>query len=338
LGNYYLAKNEMKTILVITDNTQDQINGVATTFKNLERLASSDNFNIVYLNPHSFYSISAPRYPEVKLSFPKGIGEKIRAANPSYIHIATEGPIGLAAKLWLDKRNWKYNTSYHTKFPEFVKKIYGVPECFTYAYLRWFHKHSGVVLTTTQTMVNELKQHGFDGNILPWTRGVDRDIFHPRDKTTSRILLNVGRVSKEKGLDDFCKINYNNARKIVVGDGPYRKELEEKYPDVEFVGVKRGVELAEYYCNSDVFVFPSREDTFGIVMIEAMACGVPVAAYPVTGPRDVIEQNETGFMSESLSVAIQHCLNLDRSNVYEKSKKWTWENCWYIFKTNLVEV
>lgn len=328
----------MKTILIITDNTQDQINGVATTFKNLERLASSDNFNIVYLNPDSFYSVSAPRYPEVKLSFPKGIGKKIRAINPSYIHIATEGPIGLAAKIWLDRNKLKYNTSYHTKFPEFIKKIYGVPERFTYAYLRWFHKHSGVVLTTTQTMVDELKEHKFTGNIIPWTRGVDRNIFYPREKTTDLTLLNVGRVSKEKGLDDFCALQYPNSKKIVVGDGPYRKELEEKYKDVEFVGVKRGNELAEYYANSDVFVFPSKEDTFGIVMIEAMACGVPVAAYNVTGPKDVIDQYETGFMDDSLSIAIDHCLDLDRNDVYEKSKKWTWENCWLIFRDNLVNV
>jgi len=328
----------MKTILVITDNTKDQVNGVATTFRNLERVAHSDGYNIVYLNPDFFYSISAPRYPEIKLSFPQGIGNRIRAANPSHIHIATEGPIGLAAKLWLDKHKWKYNTSYHTKFPEFMKKIYSIPECLTYAYLRWFHKHSGVVLTTTQTMVDELKVHNFTETILPWTRGVDRDIFYPREKTAELTLLSVGRVSKEKGLDDFCALQYANAKKIVVGDGPYRKELEERYTDVEFVGVKQGEELAEYYANSDVFVFSSKEDTFGIVMIEAMACGTPVAAYNVTGPKDVIEQNETGFMDDSLSVAIERCLELDRTAVYEKSKKWTWENCWLIFKNNLVTI
>lgn len=328
----------MKTILIITDNTQDQINGVATTFKNLEQLALQDNYKIVYISPSDFYSISAPKYPEVKLSFPKGIGKKIREHNPSYIHIATEGPIGFAAKIWLDWNKLKYNTSYHTKFPEFIKKIYGIPERFTYAYLRWFHKHSGVVLTTTQTMVDELKEHGFTGNIISWTRGVDRNIFYPREKTTDLTLLNVGRVSKEKGLDDFCSLQYPNSKKIIVGDGPYRKELEAKYPDVEFVGVKRGNELAEYYASSDVFVFPSREDTFGIVMIESMACGVPVAAYNVTGPKDVIDQYETGFMDDSLSVAIDHCLDLDRNDVYEKSKKWTWENCWLIFRDNLVTV
>jgi len=328
----------MKTILVITDIIDGQVNGVATTFENLKMLAGKDNFKIEFINPHCFYNFSAPRYPEVKLSIPLGIGKKIKDINPDYVHIATEGPIGLAAKLWLDKHKWKYNTSYHTKFPEFIERIYHVPEKYTYSYLRWFHKHSGVVLTTTQTMVEELKENGFTGNIRPWTRGVDTKIFYPRTKTSGLTLINVGRVSKEKGLDDFCSLAYPNAKKIVVGDGPYRKELESKYPNVEFVGVKRGNELAEYYANSDVFVFPSREDTFGIVMIESMACGVPVAAYNVTGPKDVIDQNETGFMDNSLSVAIDHCLELNRTNVYEKSKKWSWENCWEIFKNNLVPI
>lgn len=328
----------MKTILVITDNSANQVNGVVTTFKNLERLATDDDYNVIYLSPDSFFSVSAPSYPEVRLSLPINIGKKIVTSKPDHVHIATEGPIGLAAKRWLDRHGWNYNTSYHTKFPEFLKKIYGIPEKLSYAYLRWFHKHSGVVLTTTTTMVDELKDHGFVGSILPWTRGVDRDIFHPRSKKTDMILLNVGRVSKEKGLDDFCKIDHPNAKKIVVGDGPYKHELQASYPDVEFVGIKQGTELAEYYANSDVFVFPSKEDTFGIVMIEAMACGVPVAAYPVTGPIDVIDQQETGYMHEDLSIAVTNCLALDRHQVSEKSKKWSWENCWLIFRDNLVTI
>lgn len=328
----------MKTILVITDNSANQVNGVVTTFKNLERLATDDDYNVIYLSPDSFFSVSAPSYPEVRLSLPINIGKKIVTSKPDHVHIATEGPIGLAAKRWLDKHGWNYNTSYHTKFPEFLKKIYGIPEKLSYAYLRWFHKHSGVVLTTTTTMVDELKDHGFDGRILPWTRGVDRDIFHPRAKKTDMILLNVGRVSKEKGLDDFCKIDHPNAKKIVVGDGPYKHELQARYPDVEFVGIKQGTELSEYYANSDVFVFPSKEDTFGIVMIEAMACGVPVAAYPVTGPIDVIDQQETGYMHEDLSIAVTKCLALDRHQVSEQSKKWSWENCWLIFRDNLVTI
>jgi glycosyltransferase involved in cell wall biosynthesis len=329
----------MKTILIITDNTQEQVNGVVTTFNNIEKHAISDGFNIAYIDPYIFPHAPAPGYPDVMLSYPKNIGDRIMEIQPQFIHIATEGPIGLAAKLWLDKKRWKYNTSYHTKFPEFLNKLYRIPIWISYAYLRWFHKHSGIVLTTTNTMVNELKKNKFKGKILSWTRGVDRSIFYPRQKNDKDIvLLNVGRVSKEKGLEDFCSIEYPNVKKVVVGDGPYRQELEKRYTDVNFVGTKKGNELAEYFARADVFVFPSREDTFGIVMIEAMASGTPVAAYKVTGPKDVIDDGVTGYMNSNLTTAIHNCLSLNRREVFENSKKWSWENCWNIFKQNLIPI
>ena len=329
-----------KTILVITDNLRDQINGVVTTFKNIEVLARSDGFNVVYIDPGQFPHCSCPGYPEVKLSWPWAIGKKIQAAKADHIHIATEGPLGFAARIYCDLHRLKYNTSYHTKFPEFLNKMYKIPECITYAYMRWFHKHSGRVLTTTQTMVDELKSHGFDGDIRPWTRGVNRSIFTSklRGKTASKpILLSVGRVSKEKGLDDFCKLEYD-AVKVVVGDGPYRAELQEKYPDVCFAGAKFGEELALYYANADVFVFTSRTDTFGIVIIEALACGTPVAAYPVPGPIDILENGVTGYISTNLKNNIDNCLKLDRKLVEQASHKWSWANCWTIFRRNLIKV
>jgi len=325
----------MKTILIVTDNLRTQINGVVTTFRNIERLAALDGYNVVYIDPSDFTHASAPGYPDVKLSFPIHIGSKIKAATPDHIHIATEGPIGLAARVWLDFKGWKYNTSYHTKFPEFLKKIYHVPEFITYAYLRWFHKHSGRVLTTTQTMVNELKDHGFRGDIISWTRGVDRSVFKPNRKIGDYILC-VSRVSKEKNLDAFCQLDY--PFKVLVGDGPYLDELKKKYPSVHFTGKQVGEDLATWYKNSKVFVFPSRSDTFGIVIIEAMACGTPVAAYPVTGPKDIIEQGVTGFMSDDLSTAVDYCLTLDRNAVVRNSKQWTWEHCWEIFKSNLIPI
>jgi glycosyltransferase involved in cell wall biosynthesis len=330
-----------KRILIVTDNTPDQINGVVTTFSNIELLAKHDGHDIAYIDPSDFASIPAPGYPEVRLSWPRKIGRLIESQHPDYIHIATEGPIGLAARLWLDRRGWRYNTSYHTKFPEFIKKIYGVPEWMTYAYVRWFHKHSGRVLTTTETMVNDLRAHGFRGDIRAWTRGVDRRVFGPGLRNRSggdKILLNVGRVSKEKGLDDFCKLAIPGTRKIVVGDGPYRAELEQRYPDVEFVGAKTGRALAEYYANADVFVFPSKADTFGVVIIESLAVGTPVAAYPVAGPRDILEEGITGYMSPCLSDAVEICLDYPRDRVVDASQRWTWEACWQIFRDNLVEV
>ena len=329
-----------KKILVITDNLRAQVNGVVTTFKNIESYAVHDGFDIVYLDPGQFSHCDAPGYPEVKLSWPWAIGKKIQAAKADHIHIATEGPLGFAARIYCDLHRLKYNTSYHTKFPEFLNKMYKIPECITYAYMRWFHKHSGRVLTTTQTMVDELKSHGFDGDIRPWTRGVNRSIFTSklRGKTASKpILLSVGRVSKEKGLDDFCKLEYD-AVKVVVGDGPYRAELQEKYPDVCFAGAKFGEELALYYANADVFVFTSRTDTFGIVIIEALACGTPVAAYPVPGPIDILENGVTGYMSTNLKNNIDNCLKLDRKLVEQASHKWSWANCWTIFRRNLIKV
>lgn len=329
-----------KKILVVTDNLKDQINGVVTTFKNIESYARDDGCDIVYLDPRQFSHIDCPGYPEVKLSWPSKIDSKIQAIDPDYIHIATEGPIGLAVKLYCDKNNIPYNTSYHTKFPEFLKQMYHIPEWLTYSYVRWFHKRSQRVLTTTETMVNDLRQHGFENNIVAWTRGVDRTIFYPslrtKIKTKEPVLLSVGRVSKEKGLDDFCQLPYAN--KIVVGDGPYRADLERKYPDVKFVGVKRGQELAEYYANADVFVFSSQTDTFGIVIIESLACGTPVAAYPVPGPKDILIQGITGSMNTNLTDSVEQCLLLKRSTVAKVGASWSWAKCWSIFKEHLVSV
>ena len=189
-------------------------------------------------------------------------------------------------------------------------------------------------------MVNELVDHGFDGTVIPWTRGVDRDIFYPMDITTEKhpVLVCVSRVSKEKNLEDFFELDFPGSHKIMVGDGPMLKEYKKKYPDVEFVGFKTGSALADYYRMADVFVFPSRWETFGIVMIEAMACGTPVAAYPAPGPMDVIREGSTGFMEKDLSTAVYRCLGLDRDKVLEYSMEWSWEHCWKIFKDNLVPV
>ena len=329
-----------KTILIVTDNLPEQINGVVTTYKNLEAQAVADGYNIVYLDPSRFPHINAPRYPEVKLSWVRKIGRKIKEIQPDHIHIATEGPVGLACRVWCDRKNLTYNTAYHTKFPEGIKKLLGIPEFITWSYVRWFHKHSGKVLTTTETMVNDLVDHGFDGTVIPWTRGVDREIFNSshRVETVSKYLVCVSRVSKEKNLEDFLEMDFPGYLKVMVGDGPMLETYKKKYPDVHFTGFKTGVQLAEYYANAEAFVFPSRWETFGIVMIEAMACGTPVAAYPAAGPLDVIEEGKTGFMDKDLSTAVYRCLGLDRDKVQEHSMVWSWEHCWKIFKDNLVPV
>jgi glycosyltransferase involved in cell wall biosynthesis len=329
-----------KTILIVTDNLPEQINGVVTTYKNIEACAVRDNYRVVYLDPRRFRYVDCPGYNEVKIAFPWKMGQIFEEINPDHIHIATEGPMGLCARQYLDKHNYRYNTAYHTKFPEGIRKLFGVPEAFTWPLVRWFHKHSGKVLTTTDSMVAELKEHGFDGELVSWTRGVDRDIFNPSQRTDTvvngPILVCVSRVSKEKNLEAYFEMPYAGV-KFMVGDGPMLEEYRAKYPDVRFVGAKRGLELSKYFAMADVFVFPSRWETFGIVMIEAMACGTPVAAYPVQGPLDVVEQGVTGFMEEDLATAVYRCMGINRDTVLAGSQKWSWQRAWEIFRDNLVE-
>ena len=329
----------MKTVLIITDNLPEQINGVVTTYTNIEACALLDGYKFVVLHPGWFRYIDCPKYNEVKLAWPRHMGKKIQEIAPDYIHIATEGPLGCWARKYLSLAGIRHNTAYHTKFPEGIKKLFGVPEGLTWRFVRWFHKHSGKVLTTTDSMVKELQAHGFKGEVIPWTRGVDRNIFKPelRENLPSKYLLCVSRVSKEKNLEAFLELDYPGYQKIMVGDGPMLETYKKRYPDVTFTGFKTGIDLARYYANAEVFVFPSKWETFGIVMIEAMACGTPVAAYPCQGPEDVIEQGVTGFMNENLSDAISGCLQLNRDNVYQSSQRWSWQRAWEIFRDNLIE-
>jgi glycosyltransferase involved in cell wall biosynthesis len=327
-----------KTILIITDNLKDQINGVVTTYKNIEACAILDGYRVVYITPGDFCYFNCPGYNEVKIAYPREMGKKIAAINPDYIHVATEGPLGIWARKYLSKRGYRYTTAYHSKLPEGLRALFGIPESVTWPLIRWFHKRSNRVLTTTDSMVNELQNHGFDKNVISWTRGVDRNIFYPAaDFTNTGMLLCVSRVSKEKNLEDFFRLDYPGYRKIMVGDGPMLEEYKAQYPSVEFVGFKTGHELAEYYRQADVFVFPSRWETFGIVMIEAMACGTPVASYPCQGPLDVIDEGITGCMNNELKQAVKDALMLDRQRIWEGSFRWSWENAWQIFKDNLVE-
>lgn len=330
-------------ICIVTDNLPTQINGVVTTYKNIQDYAERDGYDVLVIHPGMFKHIDAPAYSEVKLTLttPKKLGKVVEDYDPDYLHIATEGPLGLVARRYFTTQGYKYNTAYHTKFPEGIKKILGVPENVTWPIIRWFHHHSGIVLTTTESMVEELKYQGFnESKLVAWTRGVDRDIFYPDFRVSTNItyLVCVSRVSKEKNLEAFFELELpgKQIHKVMIGDGPMLDEYKEKYPDVEFKGFLRGRELARYYQLADCFVFPSCWDTFGIVMIEAMACGTPVAAFPVTGPIDVIDQGITGYMHEDLSEAVKTSLNLDRDTVALGSRRWTWEHAWDIFKSHLI--
>ena len=328
-----------KTILVITDNVPDQINGVVTTFKALEDHAGRSGYRIVYCDPRQFPNISCPGYPEVRLCWPHGISKKIKAIHPDFIHIATEGPVGFFARWWCERNRIPYNTSYHTKFPEFLNKLYGIPVAWTYWYMRWFHRHSERVLVTTESMRVDLESRGFK-NLVVWSRGVDRTIQPTVDRSGYRPiprLLSVGRVSKEKGLDDLIQFQ-DDYDLVIVGDGPYRAELERKLPGAKFFGYLHGQDLVNQYALADVFVFPSVTDTFGVVIIEALAQGCPVAAYPVAGPVDIIKNGVTGYLDNNLAQSVRNCLALNNDRVKQASQKWTWAECWRIFKKNLVSV
>ena len=326
-----------KKILVVTDNLKDQINGVVTTFKNLENHAIDSGYDIVYLDPGQFPHCDCPGYPEVKLSWPWGISKKIKAIQPDYIHIATEGPVGLFARWWCERNNISYNTSYHTDFPKFLNTMYKIPTSWTYWYLRWFHKNSHRVLVTTKTIEDDLTAHGFQ-NLVVWSRGVDRSLKPTFKGPRSRkrpMVLSVGRVSAEKGLDQLVDLQ-DDYLLVIVGDGPYMPEARKLLPRAKFLGYKHGQDLIDFYYQADVFVFPSQADTFGLVIIESMARGTPVAAFPVAGPIDIIEQGVNGYMSWNLSDAVKQCLLLNRKDVKKASRVWTWENCWNIFKDNLI--
>lgn len=321
-------------IVIITDNLKDQVNGVVKTYKSIEKYAEVSGHSIVYLDPGKFKYINCPGYPEVKLAWPWKFKQKIEALQPDHIHIATEGPLGIMAKLFCEKHSIEYTTAYHTKFPEFIKGIYGIPLWVTYPYLKWFHKKSKSIFVNTKSLKEEMLDRGFNKNITLWTRGVSKDIIAERKQKNiiyAKEVLYVGRVSKEKGLDDLCKLQdkYNIT---IVGDGPYLKKLKNKYHNVSFVGYKFGKELASYYASADVFCFPSKTDTFGIVVIEALCNGTPVAGYNVTGPKDIIEQGVTGFYGDNLEEQIENCYKLNKLKIRKISQdKWSWKNCWDIF-------
>jgi glycosyltransferase involved in cell wall biosynthesis len=334
------TRRNMRKILLVTDAWKPQTNGVVTTLTNLVDQAKRNGDTIHVFHPgRCKIRFPMPGYKEITLGIPMPwtVRKLLNKRKWDHIHIATpEGPIGIAFARTCRRLGIPFSTSCHTKFAEFVHaRVPLIPVDFGWKWMRHVYRDSTHILTTTDSMVQELKDRGFTQNIKSWTRGVDRNIFNAVNKQTNTqwpLLVCVSRVSHEKGLDDFCQIELDiPCTKVVVGDGPYRRELEKKYSDVKFVGLKKGQELAKFYQNADVFVFPSKADTFGVVIIESLACGTPVAAYPVTGPIDIITPNVNGCMSDNLADAVNKCLTLDRKAVEQSSLDYTWENCYKQF-------
>lgn len=323
-------------IALVTDTWYPQINGVVTTLATVAKKANERGHELEVIHPGEFKSIPCPTYPEIRLALFSGkqIKEKLTYANA--IHIANEGPLGLAARNICVKNKWPYTTSFHTRLSEYTNERFPLfPVWLGYQYMRWFHRHSDKVLVPSKDMVSLLKRYKFS-NLVRWTRGVDSELFRPRKVDHNfklPVYLYVGRISVEKNLDAFLSLNLPGT-KLVVGDGPYLTKLKSKYKDVVFTGYKQGEELAEYFSLADVFVFPSKSDTYGLVQLEALASGTPVAAYPVTGPIDVVT-SETGYLSNNLKEAIFEALKKDRKKCREYALRQSWDDCVDTFLNNL---
>jgi len=318
-------------VVVATDAWHPQTNGVVRTLATTVAHMRADGLDVHVISPEQFRTVPCPTYPEIRLSLFAGktVARRLEQLEPTAVHVSTEGPIGLAARRWCIRTGHEFTTAYHTQFPEYIRARAPVPLSASYAFMRWFHGAAKRTLVATPSMRRQLEAHGF-GNIATWSRGVDSELFRPREKgflsLPRPIWLYLGRVAVEKGIEDFLRLDLPGS-KLVVGDGPARPSLQARYPEVEFVGYKHGEDLARHVAASDVFVFPSRTDTFGLVLLEAMACGLPVAAYPVTGPVDVVANGVTGVLDEDLRAAALEALKLDPAACREHAVGYSWEAC-----------
>jgi glycosyltransferase involved in cell wall biosynthesis len=273
--------------------------------------------------------LPCPSYPEIRLAMTKPaiIGRRIADFRPDAVHIATEGPLGWMARSWCLSRGYPFTTAFHTRSPEYLHVHWRIPLNVTYGMLRRFHRASSGLMVATQTLEDELKARGFTA-IRRWTLGVDTALFRPRMKTLlpfkRPIALSVGRIAIEKNIEDFLRLPLDGT-KVVIGEGPQRGELESKYPEVRFLGKKLGEDLAEHYAAADVFVFPSRTDTFGLVLLEALASGVPIAAYPVPGPLDVVDQSGAGVLDDDLGAAIHAALAIPPARCRTHAESFSWD-------------
>lgn len=318
-------------IAIVSDAWEPQVNGVVRTLQAVRAELEHMGHQIIVIAPDRFASLPCPTYPEIRLAMAGAgtVGRAIEDAAPDALHISTEGPLGLAARRWCLRHGLPFTTAYHTQFPEYIAARTGVPSEWTWRWMRWFHGPASAVLVSTETVRRSLRAHGI-AQVRHWGRGVDLDCFRPDvppsplfDGLPRPIQLFVGRVAVEKNIEAFLETRHPGTR-VIVGDGPARGALARRYPDAVFVGALSGEALAAAYSGADVFVFPSRTDTFGLVMIEAAACGVPVAAYPVVGPIDVLDPS-ISCLDEDLEAAIGGALARDRQACADYGRRFSWE-------------
>jgi glycosyltransferase involved in cell wall biosynthesis len=326
-------------ILIATDAWHPQVNGVVRTLTSLARSASALGAEIEFLTPDGFPSLGVPTYPGLRIALPnrREIARRIKAVSPDAIHIATEGPIGWAVRAYCRRRKLAFTTSYTTRFPEYIAARSIIPSALSYAVLRHFHAAAAVTMVATRSLAHELDERGFR-KLGAWTRGVDTDLFRPDEVAEldlpRPIFMTVGRVAVEKNLEAFLSLDLPGS-KVVIGDGPQKAALEARYPNARFLGEKTGRDLTSHLAAADVFVFPSLTDTFGVVQLEALACGTPVAAFPVTGPVDVIADHPVGALDTDLRSACIRALGMSRETCRNFALERSWENSARQFIGNL---
>ena len=329
-------------ILIATDAWHPQVNGVVRTYERLAEEARAQGTEITFLSPSEFCSLPCPAYSSIRLAIPdrRRADDLIESARADFVHVATEGPVGLMARSFCLRASRPFTTAYHTKFPEYACALLSIPTSWSFTLLRRFHNAGAGTMVATPSLGTELRRRGFK-HLMPWTRGVDAALFRPREVrlfgSDQPVFLYVGRVSKEKNIEAFLAADLPG-RKVVVGGGPHLAALKHRFADVTFTGPRAGEDLARHYASADVFVFPSRTDTFGLVLLEAMASGVPIAAYPVTGPIDIVERGVSGFLDEDLGKAARAALTLDRAKVREDSSRFTWARTAELFLNNIDNV
>ena len=327
----------MKKILIITDAWEPQVNGVVTTMTTVVKKLEEKNFKVEVIHPGMFHTFPLPNYAEISVAWNFwDLKKKIEKFDADYIHISVEGPLGITARHYCLEHKIPYTTCIHTKFPEYVYERFGIGLDVTKGLLKWFHNSAAKTLVNTISHKEELEKDGFTDLVL-WSRGFDEKIFYPcPDGGKMKYLLYVGRVAVEKNIEEFLKMP-SELPKVVVGGGPSLKSYAKKYPDVDFVGFKKGKELADYYRDAACFVFPSLTDTFGIVLIEALACGTPIAGFDVTGPKDIVIEGVNGSLDdENLENAVKRALLVDRISTFNSSKTYTWDTVAEQFINSLV--
>lgn len=329
-------------LALITDAWPPQVNGVVRTLQRTRHELEQLGHRVEVISPDLFRTIPCPTYPEIRLALFPGpsMRRRLETFEPEAIHIATEGPLGRAARAWCLKRRMPFTTAYHTRFPEYVAARFAVPLDWTYGMMRRFHAPAARVMVATPSIAADLIARGFR-NIGRWSRGVDLELFRPDAPAAldlpRPIHVYVGRVAVEKNIGAFLALDLPGS-KVVIGDGPQRAALQARHPDAHFLGAKFGADLARHVAAGDVFVFPSLTDTFGLVLLEALACGLPVAAFPVEGPKDVIRDGEVGALDWDLKRAITRALGLSRAACRAYAGQFTWEAATRQFLANLAPV